>query len=256
MRLAGWLVAIAAAQGAAGAGESGSSSAPTPAPAAGGAASALEVEREGEKSGLGIKVTHVPAGCAEAPHVTDGATIGVKYVAKLADGEVFAEQRDRPFEFVVGHSDVIRGWELGVDGMCVGERRSLVVPPALGFGADGNGPVPPGAHITFDVELVHIGRVLHAHPEGLDKTHVENEWHFFSNADTDGSGKLSEAELAEYWKVFGVKTTFAQVLEKHKDADGDGELSWDEWFIPEVRHQELRRRRLKLVKAAQQQPRR
>ena len=241
-RAASWLFALAAA--ARGATGTESSSAPTPAPA-----QHAPVPWVSDQ-GLEITSTHQPPGCADAEQVVDGATVGVKYIAKLEDGEVFAEQRDRPFEFVVGASDVIKGWEQGVTGMCVGEKRSLRVPPALGFGDDGNGPVPPGAHITFDLELVHLGRVLHAHPEGLTNNHVENEWHFFSNADTDGSGTLTESELARYWKIFGVKTTWAEVTAKHIDANGDGELSWDEWFIPEKVHQELRRRRLKL---AQQQ---
>lgn len=74
----------------------------------------------------------------------------------LKDGDVFDSSLERgPFEFQLGVGNVIPGWEMGLQGMCIGEKRKLVVPPELGYGVDGYPPViPPSATLVFDVELV------------------------------------------------------------------------------------------------------
>ena len=88
-----------------------------------------------------------------------GKRVSVHYEGRLADGSVFDASRPRrqPFAFTIGAGQVIRGWEEGVDGMQVGESRRLIIPPELGYGAEGAGDViPPNATLVFEIELLSV----------------------------------------------------------------------------------------------------
>ncbi|PVH15128.1 uncharacterized protein CXQ87_002963 [Candidozyma duobushaemuli] len=102
-----------------------------------------------------IDVTHVPTDC---PHKTKaGSHVQVHYKGSLEDGTVFDASYGRsPIGFEIGAGRVIAGWEQGLLDMCVGEKRTLTIPPELGYGSSGIGPIPPNAVLTFDVELVDV----------------------------------------------------------------------------------------------------
>jgi FKBP-type peptidyl-prolyl cis-trans isomerase FkpA len=103
-------------------------------------------------SGLGIHDLLVGEGAeAEA-----GKMVSVHYTGWLPDGSEFDSSRRRGefITFPLGQRQVIDGWDEGLSGMKVGGRRKLVIPPALGYGAEGRPPViPPNATMIFDVEM-------------------------------------------------------------------------------------------------------
>jgi peptidylprolyl isomerase len=106
----------------------------------------------------GLKYVVITEGDGAMPQ--SGQRVFVHYVGTLEDGTKFDSSRDRgrPFDFIIGQGQVIRGWDEGVGMMKVGERRKLIIPPDLGYGDRGaGGVIPPGATLIFDVELLRIG---------------------------------------------------------------------------------------------------
>ena len=108
-------------------------------------------------SGLQYEDTVVGDGAAASA----GQYVQVHYTGWLfqdgAQGAKFDSSLDRndPFEFSLGAGMVIRGWDEGVAGMKVGGKRTLIIPPELGYGARGaGGVIPPNATLKFDVELL------------------------------------------------------------------------------------------------------
>lgn len=94
----------------------------------------------------------------EAQTAQNGDVVGVHYTGKLVDGTVFDSSipRGEPIQFTLGSGQVIAGWDQGILGMAVGEKKTLTIPPELGYGAQDHGPIPGGSTLIFDVELVSI----------------------------------------------------------------------------------------------------
>ena len=125
---------------------------------------AFQFEEDGLKTASsGLRYADVVVGTGASP--TKGQTIQAHYTGRLTNGRVFDSSYDRgsPLKFKVGVRQVIQGWDdgilgaEGIEGMKVGGKRVLIIPPELGYGARGAGGVIPGnATLQFDVELVAV----------------------------------------------------------------------------------------------------
>ncbi len=107
----------------------------------------------------GLKYVDMVVGTGD--EAKKGQTVRVHYTGWLKDGLKFDSSVDRgkPFEFELGAGRVIKGWDEGVAGMKVGGKRKLIIPAQLGYGDRGaGGVIPPGAELTFEVELLGIGQ--------------------------------------------------------------------------------------------------
>jgi peptidylprolyl isomerase len=109
----------------------------------------------------GVDIVVLVEGTGES--VKSGDLVAMNYTGFLADGTVFDSNTDanfghvEPFIFTLGAGQVIPGWDIGVSGMKVGEKRTLVISSDYAYGASGiGGVIPPNAALTFEVELIAV----------------------------------------------------------------------------------------------------
>ena len=104
----------------------------------------------------GLKYEDKVVGTGASPMT--GQRVSVHYTGTLTNGTKFDSSVDRgqPFTFIIGTGGVIKGWDEGVATMKVGGKRLLEIPPALGYGARANGPIPANSTLLFEVELLSV----------------------------------------------------------------------------------------------------
>lgn len=119
------------------------------------------INMENEEIAKNIKISILKEGTGEEAKAGD--TVAMNYSGTLADGTTFDSNVDpkfqhvQPFVFTLGIGQVIKGWDVGVAGMKVGEKRKLEIAPDFAYGSTGaGGVIPPNATLTFEVELLGI----------------------------------------------------------------------------------------------------
>lgn len=115
---------------------------------------ALTGVKDGDVKELKVEDKIIGSGAEAAT----GKLVVMNYIGRLTDGTKFDASCDRnqPLDFILGQGRVIPGWDQGIVGMKAGGIRRLIIPSSLGYGAGGQGPIPPDAALIFDVELVAV----------------------------------------------------------------------------------------------------
>lgn len=122
--------------------------------------STLAAAKDKDVTKLQIGVKHKPDVCTVK--AKSGDKVAVHYTGSLTDGTVFdsSVERGEPIDFTLGQGMVIQGWDNGIAGMCVGEKRKLKIPSDMGYGDRGSPPkIPGGATLIFTTELMGINGV-------------------------------------------------------------------------------------------------
>ena len=148
---------------------------------------------------IGIKKRVAPEDCGRKAIAKD--RLKVHYVGRLyKDNKKFDSSwdRDQPFEFTLGVGEVIQGWDQGLHGMCVGERRKLVVPADLAYGDAGAGSlVPAGATLIFKVVLLENDGPEPPPPPPPEPEPEEPEEPAAAEGEGDGSADTDDAADTE-----------------------------------------------------------
>lgn len=185
---------------------------------------------EGEDQGLKVESTFRPNNCDEHRKSQSGDELEMHYTGTIdassptgTPGKKFdsSHDRDQSFHFTLGLGQVIKGWDYGLIDMCVGEKRTLVIPSALGYGDRAMGDaIPAKATLRFEVEALSI-------KEGKPQPNIFNE------IDEKGTpdGKLTEEEVAK-WFHDEHEREMPEGLFVNEDKDKDGFISWDEFGVP------------------------
>ncbi|KAK3132402.1 hypothetical protein QOZ80_6AG0520890 [Eleusine coracana subsp. coracana] len=122
-----------------------------------------QIEAEGEKQSKartlddGLIVEDLSTTNKDAKMASTGNKVYIKYVGMLKDGKVVESNvNEKPYKFKLGAGKVIRGWDIGISGMRVGDKRRLTVPPSMCYGDKSVGDVPKNSSVVYEVELVKV----------------------------------------------------------------------------------------------------
>ncbi|KAI6795312.1 hypothetical protein KC331_g12982, partial [Hortaea werneckii] len=119
---------------------------------------------EKAKGALGVKVvqgvTIDDKKLGTGPAAKSGDRVAMRYIGKLQkDNKVFdSNKKGKPFSFKLGAGQVIKGWEIGIQGLAVGGERRITIPANLAYGKQNMGDIPPNSTLIFDVKLLEVNK--------------------------------------------------------------------------------------------------
>ena len=181
---------------------------------------------------LQVTVVDGPTECDESKRVSVGKAVSIHYTgfidhsSETGDlGSKFDSSHDKEeqLHFQIGTGHVIKGWDEGLIGLCVGASAMLVVPPHMGYGGRGAGDVIPGnATLKYKVDILWV----------QDSPASQN---YFAKIDSDEDGKISFEEFEAYFEAQGIDGIPEGAWEE-EDKDGDGFISFDEFSGPKIDH--------------------
>ncbi len=178
-----------------------------------------------------VTVDHLPEECTRK--TAAGDFLSMHYTGTIDESSAAGEKGSQfdssvgrgPFEFTLGQGMVIKGWDEGLLDMCVGEKRTLVIPPELGYGERGaGGAIPGGATLKFTVECLDIKDP----PEGGSQPEDMN---IFAEIDANGDKVIDEDELNAWFKSKR-QMDVPEDLWENEDKDGDRQITWEEFSGP------------------------
>jgi FK506-binding protein 14 len=187
------------------------------------------------------EVLFVPTECTRKSQAGD--TIAVHYTGMLSDGKKFDSSLDRnePFVFSLGSGQVIQGWEKGLSGLCVGEKRKLTIPSSLGYGEEGAGNViPPNAELIFEVELVGFPDPSSSEEEEFEEFDDE-EGEFFDEEGEEWEGEEEREGEGEEGEDEDVEESDREVNEEEfegEEEQGEGDEGHGEFEGEETNEEE------------------
>lgn len=136
--------------------------------------------------------------------------------------------RGTPFDFPLGKGAVIRGWDEGLVGMCVGEKRTLVIPPHMGYGERGAGKaIPGGATLKFEVECLNIADSANGDGGAQGTQEIPN---VFAEIDKNQDNQITQEEMQAWFSEQGAE--IPEGLWETEDKDGDGVVTFEEFGGP------------------------
>lgn len=178
-----------------------------------------------------ISVYEGPMECDEADKVKVGDSLGMHYVGTIDQsskagepGKQFDSSRDRgvALERTIGVGQLIQGWDEALIGLCKGAKAILIIPPELGYGANGAGDIiPGGATLNFDVEVISV-------------TAPAPQPDLFEELDVDHDGMLTPEEILTHFRQEGPDAEIPPGLMEKDDKNNDGVVSRDEFGGPRM----------------------